>query len=283
MTKPSGILDQYKPQVEAALEGKEAKHTTREGWLTELAVLLRPLFAENGYEYPEAIRFACGLGGAPATKGKVLGECFYAEGIRDGNILIFVSPTLDDPLRVADVVTHELCHACLGSGEGHKKGTFGKVARAVGLEGKLTATYASETLVMKLLDVLSELGPYPHGAIVGTEKGEGTPKAQKNRQIKCECVNAECESRLEDPTKGYVLRASRKWIDLAIPKCPLCGEPMVAEIPEEETPEEDPEEPEIEEPEEIEGDGIGDDDLTEDEERFLEEFGVPTDGGDGQR
>ena len=53
---------------------------------------------------------------------------------------------LKDPLEVAATLVHELVHIlAVGVEEGHR-GKFTKLAKAIGLEGKMTATHAGETL-----------------------------------------------------------------------------------------------------------------------------------------
>jgi hypothetical protein len=56
---------------------------------------------------------------------------------------IMISPVLDDPMRVAGVLAHELVHATVGTQHGHK-GPFAKLAKKIGLEGKMTATTEGE-------------------------------------------------------------------------------------------------------------------------------------------
>ena len=90
---------------------------------------------------------------------------------------------------------------------------FGKVARAMGLEGKLTATVAGEGLVSILNELTEELGPYGHGAITLQAANE---KKQGTRMLKVECEET-----------GYKVRLTRKWLDeLGAPLCPCHHEPM---------------------------------------------------------
>jgi hypothetical protein len=66
-------------------------------------------------------------------------------------------------VQVAAIVAHELVHAAVGVEQGHGP-AFGKVARAIGLEGKLTATVPGERFVASVELILAEVGPFPHAA-----------------------------------------------------------------------------------------------------------------------
>jgi hypothetical protein len=85
-------------------------------------------------------------------------------------------------------------------------GRFAKVAKAFGLEGKMTATVAGAELTERLNALVEQLGEYPHALL--KESG----KKQSTRMIKCECYSC-----------GYIARTSSKWIEQAgAPICP-CG------------------------------------------------------------
>lgn len=191
---------------------------TREQYL-ELAVLkLRPLFAEINVELP-AVRVSVGWPsrGGIGAKNKVIGQCWATSVASDNVAQIFISPVLggDDTegtIKVMATLVHELIHAADDCQSGHK-GAFGKMARAIGLQGKLTATYVEggTDLYDRLVIILSELGPYPHAVLNPFEMEKQRPK-QTTRMLKLEC-----------PNDGYVARTTRKWLDeLGAPRCP-CG------------------------------------------------------------
>lgn len=50
------------------------------------------------------------------------------------------------------------------------------------------------------------------------EEGEEAPKKQTTRMLKCEC-----------PQCGYTVRTTRKWLDVAVPVCPVHGHEMELE------------------------------------------------------
>jgi len=191
---------------------------TREHWL-ELAVLkLRPLFAEIDVELPN-VRVSVGWpsrGGVGAKK-KVIGQCWKTTVAGDNVSQIFISPVLGtaneaDAIQLLGVLAHELIHAADDCESGHK-GAFGKMARALGLAGKLTATVVDpdSELYRQLAVILDDLGPLPHAALNPFEMEKQRPK-QGTRMLKLTC-----------PNDGYTARTTRKWLDdLGAPKCP-CG------------------------------------------------------------
>lgn len=191
---------------------------TREQWL-ELAVLkLRPLFAEHDIELPR-VRVSVGWPsrGGVGSKRKVIGQCWKTTVAGDGVSQLFISPVLPLPgtemVEVLGVLVHELIHAVDDCDSGHK-GAFGKMARAMGLEGKLTATTVGADLAVRLGQIIDEIGTYPHSALNPFEMEKQRPK-QSTRMLKLTC-----------PNDGYIVRTTRRWLDdLGAPKCP-CGMEM---------------------------------------------------------
>jgi len=77
---------------------------------------------------------------------------------------------------------HELCHASVGVRYGHGP-EFGRIARAVGLKGKLTQTVVendSPTGIF-LTKIQESLGVYPHKAL---NKRKDKKKGQRPKRIK---------------------------------------------------------------------------------------------------
>jgi hypothetical protein len=188
----------------------------RETWLNQITALyIRPHFQKAGYEIPANVRMSCSL----TSKKSAIGQCWDTSVSQDSTYEIFISPTIADSVRVVDILIHELAHAVVGIKNGHNK-VFGKCARAVGLEGKLTATVASPELKGTITQWVQTMGEYPHAVL----SGEGTGgKKQSTRLLKAEC-----------PHCGYTVRLSRKWLELATPECPnpVCvgyQEPMVSD------------------------------------------------------
>jgi hypothetical protein len=184
----------------------------REAWLHAIADELRPIFASQGSTIPEKIRVTCGFPsvGAFAAKQQRVGECWSDTTSKDGHFEIMISPILDDPMRVAGVLAHELVHATVGTRFGHK-GPFTKLARAIGLEGKMTATTEGEAFKQAVASILEAVGPYPHAELCKTAR-----QKQGTRLIKLQC-----------PTCPYTVRITRKWLDeVGAPDCPTHGDSM---------------------------------------------------------
>lgn len=145
-------------------------HTTREGWLmAAVAELDKAFFNNGGYTLPKKLGCSCGF--PKGARGKAIGQCWSHETSTDGTINMFICPTQDEPVRVLDILLHELCHAQLGTDVGHK-GPFKKLVKEFGLAGKATATYAEEggELWRKLAHIAEGLGPYPHKAMKPSAK-----------------------------------------------------------------------------------------------------------------
>jgi len=193
---------------------------TREQWLTELTDKLRPSFAAVDYPLPEKIRASCGFPsrGALAEKAKRVGEAWSSEQSEDQHFETFVTPMVSDPLEVAAIQVHELCHCAAGLACKHGK-PFTTVARAIGLVGKMTAIDAGEVLLIALEGFVEEIGPYPHAKLVHSSN----PKKQGTRMLKVVCPKLEC---------GYTVRTTKKWLEVGVPTCP-CGGVMVADFPDE--------------------------------------------------
>lgn len=196
-----------------AATGKTNRFTTREEWLEAAVILLSPLYSVK----PAPVRVGVGFPvGKRGGNSHTIGQCHYAAV--DGVPQIFIHPEITDPVRVLDVLAHELVHAWLPVGAGHARGSFGVEARHIGLDGPLTATTAGPALAVALKRVASVLGKYPHSELTYAQaKG----KTQTTRMIKCEC-----------PVCGFVFRTTNKWLDsvetaLVCPRLGCGGECVV--------------------------------------------------------
>lgn len=215
---------------------------TREEWLNAIIEEMRQDFRDLGHEIPK-VRASVGYTGTADRAGShILAACWHKECSRDGTREMFFVPELDDSARIIDVAYHELCHAVLPDGEGHKAKTFGRLARALGLEGKLTATYAGEDLRWRAEQIVRKLGEIPHARLNGghisvpprrpgdAPEGPSMPRRipkQGTRNLKVECTGPDC---------GCVVRMTRKWLEkVGAPTCG-CGHAMAeVESPEEES------------------------------------------------
>lgn len=191
-------------------------------------LIAKELFKPAGYTVP-VVKVSCGWPSARALgQGKWrAGECWRKEASEDGVAQIFMSPRLKVPEGrdgVLAILVHEVVHAVVDI-SGHGK-VFRKCALAVGLEGKMTATVASDDLCKKIKAWAKTLGKYPHAML---KPGCRPVKKQTTRMVLCKCK--EC---------GYQCRTSRKWLaDAGAPLCPCNEQPMKFEMPKELQNEED--------------------------------------------
>ncbi|MFI8890527.1 hypothetical protein [Streptomyces paradoxus] len=229
---------------------KPAPIETREQWLQAAIETLRPDFVAVGLPIPAKVQISVGFGyGAKAESRKILGECWSKAATVDRVNHIFISPEITDVVEVLATVVHELVHAADDNVNGHK-GRFKTVAKALGLTGQMTATYASPELAKKLRAIAEQLGAYPHSALYptgapvslpkpkeeapegeteGDDETEGEtetpvssgPKKQGTRMLKVVC-SEDCEC------GGYTVRTTQKWLDMGTPRCPFGGEMEIA-------------------------------------------------------
>lgn len=198
--------------------------THREAWLHALAAGLRPSFEEAGYPIPTNIRLTCGFASrrGAAAKRRVLGQSWSAEASKDGHYEIMISPTIDDPVRVAEILAHELVHVVVGLEGGYTHNAeFRAVAQKVGLEGR-TGAMGGASFKRFLTPLLESCGPYPHAELV-VGQTSGPPK-QSTRLIRCQCPHVEPDGK----RCPNLIRASRFCLDtFGPPVCSRHGDEMV--------------------------------------------------------
>jgi hypothetical protein len=196
----------------------------REHWLTLFAEAVTPLIEKRaGIKVPlSKTRLACSFPKGRATPNRktgrfTSGQCFHADSFKSGLHEILINPIRDDRYEIAETVIHELIHASLVKGTGHKA-PFARAAKAVGLEGKPTETVLSTELRETLGPILDSIGPYPHKKIDG-EWG----RKQTTRLLKVMCVDC---GYVNEQGNGYTARITLTWIENAgLPTCP-CGATM---------------------------------------------------------
>jgi hypothetical protein len=220
---------------------KPAAHVVRETWLLAAVEVLRPIFAEAGYELPEHVRISTGFGltlrGENAT---ILAQVFGTSHSRDHFHNVFVSPVLEAVPDVLGALAHELLHIGAGVGEGHGK-AFVDGMKKLGFDGKPTEALPSTETVNRWVELAADLGAYPHVKLElfgrrtsapepgdegdepstgrrGGDKDHTGPAPQGTRMIKVSCS-------VDDESK-WTVRQSRgnadKW---GIARCGCHGEP----------------------------------------------------------
>lgn len=138
-------------------------HATREAWLKAAVALMAPRFLEFGATFDPFVHVSVGF---PRSKGKrkFIGQCWCGSQSADGAPHVFICPTQIDPLRILEILSHELVHAAVGCEHGHKK-PFIALAKSLGHEKPWTATTASIGLNEVLQRYLDVLGEFPHSGL----------------------------------------------------------------------------------------------------------------------
>ena len=199
--------------------------TTREQWLQAAVDQLRPLFEHHKIKLPEKVAVACGWpskGGLSQEKPR-LGECWPSEATFDGIRQIFVTPRVNEPVKVLGILVHELVHSAMPDDEKHGP-RFKAAMKEIGLTGRPTATMPDADLDVRLQQIAEELGAYPNSAISVDIKPKDAPK---KATFKCFCANkreANNKCRITDKNigKDYTVSVGRKMLELGFPQCP-CG------------------------------------------------------------
>lgn len=185
----------------------------KEQWLSQaVEFYLRPYFTAQGHNIPERVRVSTGWPsrGAMAKRNRVIGQAFAPDCSADGTSEVIVSVYLDDPVEVLGVLVHECLHHAVGIDAKHGK-PFKDGMRAVGLEGKVTATKVGDDLLVHVRNWVEALGAYPHARLDGKKK-----PGQVGRMLKWKCQKC-----------GLIVRSTQKWHD-TYPNpwpCP-CGEQL---------------------------------------------------------
>lgn len=170
---------------------------TREEWLLAVAIELDEWFiAKAGVtcltgESEPNFRVSVGWprGSRGPTAAKTLGICYASSSVKDGKPAIYISPILDDSLTVAETLAHELSHSIAGHTCGHK-GEFQRIARAIGLDGPLTATKAGPDLRSELARIIRYIG-VDYAALHSPQNVSESRKKQGTRMLKATCGAAD--------------------------------------------------------------------------------------------
>lgn len=151
---------------------------TREEWLNQVIAAAWPMFEAEGAPLP--VTRAALM--PPHRKMKAIGLCWHSSAVDDNAREIWVSSQLNDTMQVVATLVHELCHAALPDSVGHKA-PFVKLARAMALEGKPTATFGGPTFIAIWAPILEAMEPMPgakfHGYLVGGRRKQPS-RAKKN-------------------------------------------------------------------------------------------------------
>lgn len=190
-----------------------AQYSTREEWLTAGVEEVRSLFDLSGKTLPRQIRVSCGFP-STAMRSGAIGECWISTASADGTFEILIHPKLADPVKVFEVLIHELCHATAGA---FNHGVnFQKIAKTMHLQAigrgrePWKATEGDADFIPTYADIITSLGDYPHAEL----KSDRQIKKQTTRLLKATC-----------PSCGYTVRLTSKWAAQGLPTCP-CGDDL---------------------------------------------------------
>lgn len=174
----------------------------REQWLHHLTDTFRPRFKKAGLTLPKHLQISVGFPSKLALSAhkRRIGECWQ---LTTGHI--FISPVHDSAHEAASTLLHELVHAALPRGTGHKA-PFVRACTALGLtDGKPTSLGAGPDLMAELKRIAKKT-PFKHRPLSAVSM----PKAQATRLLKAACP--ECD---------YTVRVTRTWLEMGAPICPL--------------------------------------------------------------
>lgn len=179
----------------------------RQAWLEAAVKALRPMFERQGKPLPTELRVSMGW---PQMGKRTMGECWSTLASSDAHREIFISPTLDDTAVVLGTLAHELCHAGLDFGIGHRA-PFVVLAKSIGLVGKPAHMgEGGPAFAWFIADFVLANGDYPAGFLKFMHK----PK-QPTAMLKVMCMSC-----------GYTVRTTGKWLATGTPICPCNNQAM---------------------------------------------------------
>jgi hypothetical protein len=180
----------------------------REAWLRAAYALVRKELLPKA-PAQVAISWSFPSKGGTKSSRRTIGECHYKGGSAvgvEGDRVILISPTLQEPFALIEVLVHEMVHAALPMGSGHRA-PFSRLAKSIGLLKPWTATTAGPELKRTIEGWLKRLPAWPGGHLL-------IVSSQKNRQLKAVC---ECER---------IIRGSAKLFEAGPIMCGLCEAPF---------------------------------------------------------
>lgn len=186
-------------------------YNTREAWLQAAIEQLRPHFQPHA-ALPAKLHALISF---PFRSSKAQGQWFPAGMLADKLPLVLVTPDVKDPVKVLDILVHELIHVAT-PGARHGK-EFKELATKVGHTGRMPSSHGTPELLKKLGQLLSALGPYPHAVFHADNQTK--PKGEKTS---VKYVSPEVE--------GYSCWVSKKQAaEIGAPICPVSKRRMIEE------------------------------------------------------
>lgn len=148
-----------------------APHKYTEAWLDHAVELMRPYFAERGYEIPR-VRVLPGFstnGYHPERRVHTLASCHPRSWSKDGINEIYISPLTVHPVEVLSILAHELIHAINDCQDGHGP-VFQEMSRSLHLPSNRRVDISNRKLaIRRFREMAQELGPFPRGGVSFSE------------------------------------------------------------------------------------------------------------------
>ena len=176
--------------------------SNREEWLQKAVGEVSLLFKPLGLRVPD-VQISMGFTGCGKNTNSI-GECWPRQAAQDNSNHIFISPVLETPFEVLEVVTHELVHAIDDCKHKHGK-EFKKIALDVGLEGPMRSTNAGAGLGVELEEIAKKLGKFPHKKL----------KLPTKRIVMRERPSGKC------PKCEYRVPMLKLYLQFGAPLCPI--------------------------------------------------------------
>jgi len=188
---------------------------TRDQWLNGFIEAARAAFEAGGKPLPPNVRAA--ICPPHRAKQRYVGLCWSDAVSEDNGREIWVTAGETDPVRVAGILVHELCHAALPHEVKHGK-EFRKLATDMGLEGKMTATTEGKTFKFMWEPLLSKLGPLPAARFTaGYAVDFRVQRTPKMTNMACPECGFVAKVRLDQMNVGR-LRCPEHGVELLRPK-----------------------------------------------------------------
>jgi len=183
------------------------ENINRETWLNLMIDKAVPLFDNAGFKISDIrskLKVSCSfIQGSRGNKLKdAIGVHYNPTISAEGFHEMMIQPILSDSVQVVGVLIHEMVHAIQTHLYHNEKGflsvkphgkEFRKMAIAVGLTGKMTATTESPELKIQIEKWVAEIGKYPHAKMTLND----SRTKQTTRMLKLECKHC-----------GFIARSS---------------------------------------------------------------------------
>ena len=220
------LREQKAQQEAAALRANRDIDPTREEWLMRAAKLILKHVAELGYEPTGEVRVALGVPPQKGRKTKTLGVCYHSAASEAAYREIFIHPELTDSRKLLGVLAHEIGHAVLKDGVGHRK-PFRKFCEAIGFDfaesGKAEHAQDGGDFWSWAKPIAEDLGPIPHKKL-NCDGAQGGKKKQKTRMLLLECSCCGSKVRTAKATLEAILEDSGDYKAQCIN--PMCDTPI---------------------------------------------------------